>query len=77
MALLTNEFIEKWSTALLRKLRRPKSETMTEAERLEKVRKVMDKKPEPLHFKGDLLNGWEHDGEPKHWHSNYFDRRKK
>ena len=64
-------------TNLLRKLRRPKSETTAETERLERLREVMDKKPRPLHFQGDLLNGWEHDGEPKAWHSNYLDRRKK
>lgn len=64
-------------TNLLRKLRRPKTETTAETERLNRIRKVMDEPRKPRHFQGDLLNGWEHDGEPKAWHSNYLDRRKK
>jgi len=70
-------------TNLLRKLRLSKPRTyryeprLSEMNRLNAVKEVMDKKAKARHFEGDLLNGWEHDGEPKHWHTRYFDRRKK
>lgn len=74
-------------TNLLRKLRRPKTETtetlknlrLIEQETLRKQR-ILDEINRPRkqrHFQGDIFNGWEHDGEPKAWHSNYLDRRKK
>jgi hypothetical protein len=76
-------FIDRMNN-LLRKLRWSKSKPVKEKKNVslkgwngiyrEMLIDTMNKEDKPIHFQGDLLNGWEHDGEPmpKHWHSNYF-----
>jgi len=88
MAFLTN---------LLRKLRRPKTKNVKEKIKPDEISSygfpgtyramlidAMGKDDEPKGFQGDLLNGWEEDGEPgqrlvepKHWHNGYFPPKKK
>jgi len=80
MGLLTN---------LLRKLRYPKTKNVKEKTKPEissygmngtyraMLIDAMKKDERPRHFKGDMLNGWEHDGEPKAWHHGYAPKPKK
>jgi hypothetical protein len=67
-------------TNLLRKLRRPKTRTYRYEPRLSEMNRLkeeMNKKPKPTHFEGDMLNGWEHDGnpEPTAWSRGYMTKR--
>ena len=38
---------------------------------------TLNKEEKPRHFQGDIFNGWEHDGEPKAWHTRYDSHRRK
>jgi|TARA_B110000263_G_scaffold245955_1_gene256301 hypothetical protein len=89
------DLFTKLKNNLLRKLRWSKTKPVKEFEspllkdRLpgtafeDYLQKSLNQEDKPKHFKGDIFNGWEEDGEPgqqlpvaTHFSSRYFDKRR-